>query len=208
MLDNIDNPINAYDTSLQLVGAGQNNGNYPQTFVLSYVYDLPLGRGRQYLGAASGATQRLVSGWQVSGITTFRSGGALLITAPTNLLPPGADQETANFLCAGQPMNNPHTASEWFNTSCFNEPAAGTIGTARTGDVYGPGFQNWDLSIAKAIPLWTEGRQLRFEANFFNVFNQVNLSNPDTHVQDANFGVITSDNGQPRQIQFGLKVIF
>jgi outer membrane receptor protein involved in Fe transport len=208
LLDNIDNPINAYDTSLQLVGAGQNNGNYPQTFVLSYVYDLPLGRGHRYLGAASGATQRLVSGWQVSGITTFRAGGTLLITAPTNLLPPGADQETANFLCAGQPMNNPHTASEWFNTSRFSEPGVGTIGTARTGDVYGPGFQNWDLSVAKAIPLWTEGRQMRFEANFFNVFNQVNLSNPDTHVQDANFGVITSDNGQPRQIQFGLKVIF
>ena len=176
--------------------------------MLSYVYDLPFGSGHRYLSGSSGAAQRLISGWQVSGITTFRSGGALLINAPTNLLPPGADQETANFLCAGQPMNNPHRISEWFNTSCFSEPAVGTIGNARTGDVYGPDFQNWDFSVAKAIPLWAEDRQLRFEANFFNLFNHVNLSKPDTNVQDGNFAVVTSDNGQPRQIQFGLKFIF
>ena len=208
LLDNVDNPISAYDTSLQLVGTGFKNGNYPQNVVLSYVYDLPFGSGHRYLSGSSGAAQRLISGWQVSGITTFRSGGALLINAPTNLLPPGADQETANFLCAGQPMNNPHRISEWFNTSCFSEPAVGTIGNARTGDVYGPDFQNWDFSVAKAIPLWAEDRQLRFEANFFNLFNHVNLSKPDTNVQDGNFAVVTSDNGQPRQIQFGLKFIF
>ena len=49
---------------------------------------------------------------------------------------------------------------------------------------------------------------MRFEANFFNLFNHVNLSNPDTNVQDGNFGLVTSDNGQPRQIQLGLKLIF
>jgi outer membrane receptor protein involved in Fe transport len=208
LLDNVDNPISAYDTSLQLVGVGWKNGNYPQTFVASYIYDLPFGNGHRFLSDATGAEQRLVSGWQVSGITTFRSGGALLINAPGNLLPPGADQETANFLCGGQSMNNPHTTAEWFDTSCFGEPTAGTIGSARTGNVYGPRFQNWDFSVAKSTPLWGETKQLRFEANFFNLFNHVNLSNPDTNVQDGNFGVITSDNGQPRQIQLGLKFIF
>jgi outer membrane receptor protein involved in Fe transport len=208
LLDNVDNPISAYDTSLQLVGVGWKNGNYPQTFVTSYVYDMPFGNGHRWLSGASGLTNRVVSGWQVSGITTFRSGGALLINAPGNLLPPGADQETANFLCAGQPMNNPHTTSEWFDTACFGEPTAGTIGSARTGNVYGPRFQNWDFAINKSTPLWGETKQLRFEANFFNLFNHVNLSNPDTNVQDGNFGVITSDNGQPRQIQLGLKFIF
>ena len=208
LLDNVDNPISAYDTSLQLVGAGWKNGNYPQTFVLSYVYDLPFGSGHRYLSGVSGPAERLVSGWQASGITTLRSGGALLINAPNNLLPPGADQEVANFLCGGQPITNPHTTAVWFDTACFSQPGLGTIGNGRTGDVYGPRFQNWDFSIAKSTSLWSESKQIRFEANFFNIFNHVNLSNPDTNVQDGNFGVITSDNGQPRQIQLGLKFIF
>jgi outer membrane receptor protein involved in Fe transport len=208
LLDNIDNPLSPYDTSMQLVGAGWKNGNYPQNFVASYVYDLPIGSGRKFLGSASGPLKAVVDGWQVSGVTTFRAGGALLINAPTNLLPPGADQETANFLCGGQSMNNPHTRAQWFDTSCFGQPAIGTFGSARTGNVYGPGLQNWDFSLSKVTSLWSETKQLKFEANFFNVFNHTNLSNPDTNVQDGNFGVVTSDNGQPRQIQLGLKFIF
>jgi len=209
LLDNVTNPISAYDTSLQLVGVGWKNGNYPQTFVISYVYDLPFGNGHRYLSDATGATQHIVSGWQVSGITTFRSGGALLINANGSLLPPGADQEVANFDCSGQSMNNPHKASQWFDTACFSEPALGTIGSARTGNAYGPRFQNWDFSISKSIALWSESRQFKFEANFFNLFNHLNLSNPDTNLQDGNsFGTITGQTGLSRQIQFGVKFLF
>jgi hypothetical protein len=209
LVDNVDNPISAYDTSLQLVGAGWKNGNYPNSFVISYIYDLPFGNGHRYMSDASGITNRLVSGWQVSGITTFRSGGALLITGNNALLPPGADTEVANFNCRGQSFSNPHTASEWFNTSCFSEPALGTIGSGRTGNVYGPGFQNWDFNIAKSIPLWGETKQFRIEANFFNIFNHLNFGNPDTNLPDGtSFGTITSQTGLSRQIQFGVKFLF
>jgi outer membrane receptor protein involved in Fe transport len=213
LLDNIDNPISAYDTSLQLVGSGWENSNFPQNFVLSYAYDLPFGSGRRYLSSVSGPARYAVSGWQVSGITTFRAGGALLINAPGNLLPPGADQEVANFICgagSGMTVKNPHAISNWLDKSCFTEPALGTIGTDRTGNgnLYGPGLQNWDFSIIKATPLWAEDKQLRFEANFFNFFNHPNFMPPDTNVQDGNFGVITGDNQQPREIQLGLKLLF
>jgi hypothetical protein len=145
----------------------------------------------------------------VSGITTFRAGGALLINANGALLPPGADQQVANFDCAGQSMNNPHNASQWFDTSCFSEPALGTIGSARTGNVYGPSFQNWDFSISKTTGLWSETKQLKIEANFFNFFNKLNLGNPDTNLQDgASFGTITGQTGLSRQIQFGVKFLF
>jgi outer membrane receptor protein involved in Fe transport len=213
LMDNVDNPISPYDTSLQLVGEGWKNGNYPHNFVLSYAYDLPFGTGRRYMGDASGVARYAVSGWQVSGITTFRAGGAMLINAKGSLLPPGSDTEVANFLCtagSGMSVHNPHTKAEWIDTSCFGEPALGTIGNDRTGngDAYGPGLQNWDFSLSKATPLWGENKQLKFEANFFNIFNHVNLNNPDTNVADGNFGVITGDNQQPREIQFGLKFIF
>jgi len=213
LLDNVDNPISAYDTSLQLVGEGWKNGNYPQNFVVSYAYDLPFGSGRRYMSSVSGPARYAVSGWQVSGITTFRAGGALLINAPGGLLPPNADTEVANFICtpgSGLSVNNPHTISEWFDTACFTQPAVGTIGNDRTGNgsAYGPGLQDWDISISKATSLWAEDKQLKFEANFFNFFNHPNYSNPDTGVTDGNFGKITGDNGQPREIQLGLKLLF
>jgi hypothetical protein len=207
LLDNVDNPISPYDTSLQLVGAGWKNGNYPQNFTVSYVYDLPFGNGRRYLNGASGLVKPVVSGWQVSGITTFRAGGALLIGGPGNLLPTLSTQETANYLCQGLPMHNPHTISEWFDTSCFGVPAFGTIGSARTGDAYGPGFQQWDFSVNKSTQI-AEGKELRFEADFFNIFNKTNYNNPDTGVTDGNFGQITGTNGNPRQMQFGFKFLF
>jgi len=196
-------------TRLQLVGAGWKNGNYPQNFTISYVYDLPFGSGRRFLSSASGAAQRILGGWQASGVTTFRSGGALYINGNGSLLPPGADTEPANYICNGK-ANNPHTRSEWFQTSCFAEPPFGTFGGAvtGTGGVYGPGLDNWDLSISKSFALWSESKRLKFQANFFNVFNFTNLSNPDTGLPDGNFGKITSDNGQPRQIQLGLEFIF
>jgi Carboxypeptidase regulatory-like domain/TonB dependent receptor len=207
LLDNVDNPIDPYDTSLQLVGEGWKNGNYPQNFTVSYVYDLPFGKGRKYVNNGSGALGPVVSGWQVSGITTFRSGGALLINGNGSLMPPGADMETANYICQGSPTNNPHTRAEWFDTGCFVQPAVGTIGSARTGDAYGPGFQEWDFSVNKATAI-TEGKDIRFEANFFNIFNNTNLNNPNTTVGPANFGQITGYNGNPRQIQLGLKFLF
>jgi len=219
MLSNVVNPIDPYDTSLQLVGTGWQTGNYPQTFVASYSYDLPIGRGRRFASDSSGVKQAVVGGWGVSGITTFRSGGALLINAPGSLLPPQASQEVANFNCSGISSNNPHTRAEWFNVGCWSSPAENTIGDARTGtgSLYGPDLQNWDFSVNKATTVISERLSFRFEANFFNVFNHTNLSNPNTNCNAAalavctaagGFGAITSDNGLPRMIQLGFKFIF
>jgi hypothetical protein len=217
-LSNVVNPINPYDTSLQLVGAGWQTSNYPQVFVVSYNYDLPFGNGRHFAGGASGVQQAAIGGWAVSGITTFRSGGALLVNAPGSLLPPQTSMEVANYLCSGTAPGNPRTVSEWFNVSCWGSPAQNVIGDARTGtgDLYGPRLQNWDFSVNKTTS-FTERFAFRFEANFFNIFNHTNLSNPNTSCGAAalavctnagGFGVITSDNGLPRMIQLGFKLLF
>ena len=64
----------------------------------------------------------------------------------------------------------------------------------------------WDFSLNQSTP---RRRQVRFEADSFNIVNKVNLNNPDTQVSDAsNFGRITGYNGNPRQIQLGLKLLF
>ncbi|MGA7029775.1 MAG: carboxypeptidase regulatory-like domain-containing protein [Candidatus Acidiferrales bacterium] len=223
MLSNIVNPINPYDTSLQLVGAGWQTSNYPQNFTVSYSYDLPFGHGRQFAGDSTGLKQAAIGGWAVNGITTFRSGGALLINAPGSLLPPQTSMEVANYNCNGTSQNNPHTIGAWFNVACWSLPAVNTIGNARTGTghLYGPRLQNWDFSITKGTYFGPEDRiGFKFEANFFNVFNHTNLSNPNTSCNSptsptdptctaaGGFGVIGSDNGLPRMIQLGFKILF
>ena len=152
-----------------------------------------------------------IPGWTVSGITVFRAGGALLASANNGiaLLPSQADGQRANFICGGQSMNNPHTTAQWFQTSCFTNPAPYTLGNAGVGEVYGPGLKNWDFSIRKAVQLGSsERRALAIEANFFNLFNTINYNNPDTNLGDSNFGQIGSDNSQPREIQLGFKFTF
>ena len=73
-----------------------------------------------------------------------------------------------------------------------------------------PGVQQWqwDFSRNKPTPI-TESKAVRFEADFFNIVNKVSLNNPDTQVADeSNFCRITGYNGNPRQIQLGLKLLF
>lgn len=207
MLDNISNLLDPYVTTLTQVNGGFKTANYPQLFTASYNYDLPFGHGRRWLGGTTGVLDALVGQWAINGITTYRSGGALWITANKSLLPPQADVEPANFNCAGQSMNNPHKIAEWFQTSCFSSPTPNTFGNAGIADVFGPGLTSWDLSISKAIRL-TEGKRLKLEASFFNLFNNINLSNPDTNVQDKSFGVISGDNQVPREMQLGLVFSF
>jgi Carboxypeptidase regulatory-like domain len=209
LFDNVDNPISPYATNQELVGVGWKNGNYPQNFTVSYSYDLPFGHGRKWMSGTSGAAQAALGGWQVSGISTFRAGGALLINASTSTLPPQADQQRANFTCGGQSLTNPHTISEWFQTGCFASPAQNTFGDAAIGTVYGPGLMNWDFSVNKSIPLGSETRDLKINFNFFNIFNRVNLNNPNTNVSSgASFGTINSDNGLPREMQMGIQLDF
>ena len=56
-------------------------GNVPQRLVVSYVYDLPFGKGKQFLNGLNGPANQLIGGWSVSGVTTFSEGFPLSITA-------------------------------------------------------------------------------------------------------------------------------
>lgn len=216
MFDNINNQVNSYDNTLHLVGAGWHTANYPQNFTLSYSYDLPFGQGKKWLSGVSGLTNAALGGWQIAGITTLRSGGALLVTENSALLPPqSSNNPPANV--SGPCTNNPHTIQEWFNIGCFSAPALNTFGSGTTGDVYGPGLINWDMSLNKTIAI-KERYQIRLEGNFFNIFNRTNLSNPNTSCQQTTpgavctnaggFGTINGDNGLPREVQLGAKIVF
>jgi len=176
----------------------------PQTFVFSYSYELPFGRGKAHLNSGKGAG--LAGGWSVNGITTFQSGQPLAITVANNLLNNNSGFNLADITCPS--VSTPKTVNQWFDTSCFANPAAYTFGNSGVGHVRGPGINNWDLSIAKDTNLWGEKNRLRFEADFFNLTNSAHFSNPNTTLGNSSFGAIGGDRLPPRLIQLGAKISF
>jgi hypothetical protein len=179
-------------------------------FVISYLYELPFGHGRRFASGASTFVNALIGGWQFNGITTLQSGTPLSITA-TN---------TAGvFGARTQPNNNGNDPrlsgpvedrlNRYFDTTVYSQPAAFTFGNE---PVFSPvlrahGVQNFDLSFFKNFAVRPSvTAQFRVEA--LNAFNRVQFSAPNTSVTSTSFGVITGQANAPRQLQFGLKLLW
>jgi hypothetical protein len=102
--------------------------------------------------------------------------------------------------------------NEWFDPNAFVLPAPGTYGNLGRGTRTGPGLADVDVSLFKNTRI-SERANLEFRAEFFNVLNHVNFGLPNTTVFasgsiSASAGLITSLATNPRQIQFGLKLLF
>jgi Carboxypeptidase regulatory-like domain len=190
----------------------------PQRLVISYVLDLPFGRGKMWLNSLGGAANRVVSGWGVDGITTFQRGFPLKVTWAG----PSTPLENANFgvgairpdVAAGCSKGGSRTIQSWFNTACFAAPPAWGFGDEARVDasLRADGINNFDFAIFKSTGI-TERTSLEFRTEFFNLFNRVQFGIPGTGFISGNsngFGTITSTNpdSNPRLIQFALKFIF
>ena len=153
-------------------------------------------------------------GWQLNGIATMLSGFPFTPTIGTNR---SGDGDTRN---PDRPSVNPAFSGpvvlgqpgQWFNPNAFVLPAAGTYGNLGRGVYRGPGLSGLDLSLFKNTAL-TEKDTLQFRAEVFNVLNHANLGTPNATVfssgaVNASAGLITTLATTPRQIQFGLKLIF
>ena len=109
-------------------------------------------------------------------------------------------------------LSNDRTTDErlaqWFDTSVFSQPAAFTFGNSpRVLSLRSDGIHSMDLSLFKNFSLW-EGAQLQFRAEFFNATNTPRFAQPDLNFGAVNFGRVTSQLNDPRQTQFGIKIIF
>ena len=182
-----------------------------QRFILSYVLDLPFGKGRRFGANMSGAANAILGGWGVNGVTTIQRGFPIGVTASQNL---------SNSFGGGQFPNNNGTSAElsgdpqtrlnrYFNTGVFSQPEAFTFGN--TGrilpDVRGPGISQWDFALFKRTNI---GEQfgIEFRAELFNMFNTPLFRHPGTALGTPQFGVISGTRGNPRLVQFGLRVSF
>jgi hypothetical protein len=189
--------------------------NVPHRFVLSYVLDLPFGKGRRFLGQTSGFLDKAVSGWGVDGITTVQSGFPLVLTAQPTYISSnfGAGTPRPNIVvnCSkGISGGSVAKLSGWFNTSCFTQPSNFGYGNENRVDsqLRASGVGNADLSLFKGTAL-NERFNLQFRAEIFNLFNRVQFSYPNTVCcsnTNASFGVVSGQNNQPRELQFALRL--
>lgn len=198
----------------------------PQILQVSYVYEFPLGRGRLLGNHMPAILNAIVGGWQTNGIVrvdTGRpiipliSGGINPQAIPTFGLRPNLTGNLGRSSTRPQDLTNldpANTASYFATPGALSHTAADdyTLGTApRTiSNVRQPGARDVSMSVFKQFPLGMvhEGMRLEFRAESFNTFNHPHFQGPNASVGSPDFGKITSTLGNPRQLQFGLKLYF
>jgi hypothetical protein len=171
-------------------------------------YDLPFGSNN-----AKGAA-KLISGWQLNGISTLLSGFPFTPLAGSNRSGDGntRNPDRPNFNTSFSGPLILHKQTQWFDPTAFTLPTTGTFGSLGRGTFRGPDLADVDLSLLKNTSL-SERTSLQFRAEFFNAFNHVNLGPPNTTVFSSttispSAGLISTLATDSRRIQFGVKIIY
>ena len=160
----------------------------------------------------------------MNGIVTLQTGSPYSVTAANDGLLGFARVEYAN--CIGDPFAgattdpNSYTSTGFLiDPAAFSQPGPGQFGTCRPRKFHGPGIQMMDFSIFKDFR-FSEHKYLQFRTEFFNAFNHPNFGNPSANISSpGSFGkvsntlapILGTDSGgpgDPREIQFALKLYF
>jgi len=238
-----------YFASNPAAGYGPASFDIRHRFVMTNIWELPIGRGKTWLGGIGSAPDRFVGGWTISAITIWQSGfpfsptysqdacandtdtdhkacrpnlvgpvhitgnRAQYFTTTGGVALPGSDcvDPTPAFpagkFCGvdsnGQPIAGPAIGS-------WERPGAGVTGTVSRNSFTGPGFFQSDVGMAKFIAI-SERMDLRFRVDAFNVFNRVNMANPNPCVDcKMGAGSITAlaSGAFQRKLQFSVRIEF
>ena len=185
---------------------GRSDFDVDHRLVASFVYDLPIGRGRAYGNNLNHAIDGIIGGWQVNGIATFQKGFPITITAADS----GGLLDTFGTNRAdvvGDPNSgSTGTIASWFNKAAFAQPAAGVFGNSGRNILRAPDINNFDLSLFKNFGI-TERLRLQFRLESFNAFNHTQFGGPVTNRTSPQFGQILG--ARPARInQLGMKFIW
>jgi hypothetical protein len=191
--------------------AGTKSVDMPHFLVGSATYELPFGPGKRFLSRSSGLGKALAEGWSLSAITMYHSGDPLDIRVSASKLNDGAGATAnwPNLTC--DTVGTPKQVTQWFDTSCFADPAEFQFGSYQIGDVRGPSVFNTDLSLVKRTSIGKGS--IEFRADAFNVFNRAHFDRPGVSNTGATFGTstfgrIAATRLTPREVQLGVRFLF
>lgn len=173
--------------------------------VVSWIYELPFGRGKPLGAGAPAALARVIGGWQFQGVYTNQTGRPL--SFGNALLAPGKT-------LADIPLpSNQRSVGQWFNVNAFNrvsnQQLASNVITLSSylNGVRAPSVNNWDMSLIKNTQV-KERLSIQFTAQFINALNHPQFTAPNTSPTSTAFGRLTGTYSWQRIIQFGMKFLF
>jgi outer membrane receptor protein involved in Fe transport len=182
------------------------------TFVLSQVAELPVGKGRRFLGSVSKLGDYLIGGWQFNSNTIIESGLPFNVSFDSSGI---SDTGPNRPDIVGDPKTGGSIA-RFFDPTVFKKPAVGTFGNLKRNALRGPSYWRTDASLFKKFR-FTENKELEFRIESVNLFNHVNLDQPDSFIGDpanpqGHAGVISNTafggTDLQRNFQFALKFKF
>ncbi len=188
---------------------GLSDYDYRHRFVTAFVYELPFGKGRSSFN--DGVAAWVLGGWRVSGIFTHRTGRPFSVTAGENGGFVGSSAAPqANRIADGR--LDDRSIDHWFDIDAFVAPKTtdglATFGNAGRGILIGPTLTNFDFSIARNFN-FTERARMEFRWETFNLANTPQFGLPASNISSrGNAGRITTLAGDPRVMQFALKLVF
>jgi hypothetical protein len=101
----------------------------------------------------------------------------------------------------------PETVDRWFDVTAFQPVTSGTFGNARRNILRGPGLVNVDVALQRRFAI-TPGTGIDLRWEIFNALNHTQFGLPESNISNAAAGTITRLAGDPRVMQFALRVIF
>ena len=196
-------------------------------FTASYLYQLPVGRGRTFASGIGKVPDAFIGGWDIAGITTAQTGQSETSTASSDL------SNTGSFSYRFDQLANPKdftydTADQgsfgctpgkrnilcWYNPTVFTAPplapgqqSAHAFGDARIGNLRGPDLVDFDFVLQKHFQIGEFG-QIEFRSEFFNIFNHPNLGLPGNQVDVPGGAAITNTAADNRELEFAVKYTF
>jgi hypothetical protein len=164
---------------------------------------------------SGGALSALVSGWRAASIVSMRSGRRVNVTSGLDRAFTGVRDQRPTKV-SDDVYATPRTLTNYFNRAAFAQPAPGTYGTLMRNALTGPSYWSADLAISRTIGIvGMQLLELRIET--FNLFNTFNWGDPGAgqnaggvtaNFNSGTFGRITTQAGDPRIIQLGIKYAF
>ena len=190
----------------------------PQALNITSVYNLPFGRGHEF-GAGNSVVRALASNWLVSGIYTYRSGNPLAITSSACNTPFGGTcMPNYNPAAKGARINGSYgkaalaglASPSYIDATAFTDAAPYTFGTIpRTGafGLRGPGSYDIDMSLKRTINIH-DNVNLLLDASVYNLTNKVLFGISSTNMDSSNFGQISGQSNNSRDIQLAGRINF
>ncbi len=183
----LDRGLSAFDRTHRLVASG--------------VWEIP------FL-SHNALVDRVLGGWQLSGVFGVQSGTPYSILMPCAAINAEGTNCRPNRIASGDLASDQRSLSHWFDTSAFVVPSTPEYGNAGRNILRGPGSTNIDMAVSKSVP-WgrAESNRLQIRSEFFNAFNHANFALPIHTMDSPALGSITAA-AAGRVIQLGARVEF